>query len=132
MTRGRLGQCACVFVTLVTMSGCSSTAKSSNPGRDVAGVSAAAQAELRNGKIPGANAVSDAVVTCGPANASLVPGTDIACEVKSATVGPALMFLRLDSANGRSFTSLAIGSEFSCGSLTKREKTAYLAIGNTC
>jgi hypothetical protein len=127
-----LGSWICAIVTIVTMAGCSSTANSSDPGGTVAELSASVQAALRGGKVPGAEAVSDAVVTCGPANASLSLGTDIACEVSSRSVGSALMFIRVDSAHGRSFTTLTIGSDFSCDALTSGEKAAYLAIGNSC
>lgn len=98
----------------------------------VLGLSAAAQSAIRAGSFTGAGATPDAVVTCGPVNSSLIPGSDVACDVSCASVGNAVLILQVDRPNGSTFTPLVIGGDLACSSMTKAERSSYIALGHSC
>lgn len=86
-------------------------------GPSVQQVAQAVQSALMNGQVPGAAAIPDAVVTCGPPNVSLTPGSYLGCDFNSASVGGVAAVLQIAGSSPSDFTVVAISSANVCTGL---------------
>ena len=86
-------------------------------GLSVQQVAQAVQTALINGQVHGAAAVPDAVVTCGPPNASLTAGSYLGCDFSSASVGGVAAILQMTGSNPSDFTVVNISSADVCSGM---------------
>lgn len=96
----------------------STTTTTATAGPSVQQVAQAVQTALINGQVQGAAAVPDAVVTCGPPNASLTTGSYIGCDFSSASVGGVAAILQMTGASASDFTVVNISSANVCSGMT--------------
>lgn len=87
-------------------------------GLSVQQVAQAFQTALINGQVQGAAAVPDAVVSCGPPNASLTTDSYLGCDVSSASVGGVAAILQMTGSGASDFNVVNIGSGNICSGLT--------------
>lgn len=87
-------------------------------GLSVQQVAQAVQTALINGQVQGAAAIADAVVTCGPPNASLTTGSYIGCDFSSASVGGVAAILQMTGSSASDFTVVNISSANVCSGMT--------------
>ena len=85
------------------------------------------QGDLRSGLIPGVAAGPGAAVNC-PGQDPLFPGDVFACNVSGYGPGPAQAVVTVEAPHGQLFT-VAIGSAWSCGSLSGSEVAALQGLG---
>lgn len=92
-------------------------------GGSLAQLSQAAQSSIRSGPTADADAVPDAVVTCGPADADFVTGAVVHCGAMSQSLGNFGVFVEIDSPT--TFAFLLVGEDPPCSQLTAAEQAAY-------
>ncbi|MGD0343820.1 MAG: hypothetical protein ABSB55_02510 [Acidimicrobiales bacterium] len=86
-----------------------STHSFTNPSGGLLRLDARIAAMLDTGKAPGATAVDLAGVNCGPPSARLRTGMDVECGL-TASVGSAIMIVKIEAPSARRFAIVAIGS----------------------
>jgi hypothetical protein len=93
----------------------------------VAEVVQAFEFALHNGTAPGAAAIPDAVVTCGPPDAPLTPGSYLGCDVNSQTVGGVGAILQMTGPGASDYNEINLGSANLCVGDSAAEAAAWNA-----
>ncbi len=90
-------------------------------------------AMLDTGKAPGAVTVNLASVNCGPPGARLQAGNDVECGL-TASVGSALMIVKIEAPDARRFAILEIGTELAPlrGAAKAADKACHVRSRDLC
>ena len=110
-----------------------STHSFTNPSGGLLRLDARIAAMLDTGKAPGATVVELAAVNCGPPDARLRTGADVDCGL-TASVGSAIMIVKIEAPNARRFAIVEIGSALGplSGAARAAQTACYVGARDLC